>query len=82
MTVKNGVQSPASQKLDEAIDAVLEGDPIVPENSYFLNLDAPDSHRERTMRQAAEEGMSVVLVSSDLSIQIVSPEEILDARAA
>lgn len=82
MTVKNGVQSPASQKLDEAIDAVLEGDPIVPEKSYFLNLDMPDSHRECTMRQAAEEDMAVVLVSSDLSMQIVSPEEILGGDAA
>jgi hypothetical protein len=80
MTVKNGVQSPASRKMDEAIDAVLEGSPIVPEKSMFIDADSPNIDRE--MKWAADKGSSAVVVSLDGSMRIVSPGEILGADAA
>jgi len=82
MTVRNGVQSPASQMMDEAIElAIAERSPF-PERSLFLDIDAPRKYREPAMRRAALEGTSVVLVSPDLSTQVVSPEEILEWDAA
>lgn len=82
MTVRNGVQSPASQMMDEAIELAIEERSPFPERSLFLDADAPRKHREPAMKRAALEGTSVVLVSSDLSTQVVSPEEILDWDAA
>ncbi len=75
MTVKNGVQSPASRLMDEAIEAAIEERPIVPERSSFIDADTP--YTEREMRRAAERGSSAVLVSADGSIRILTPEEIL-----
>lgn len=80
MTVKNGVLSPASRKMEEAIDAVLDGSPIVPDRSTFIDADTPYTDRE--MKWAAEEGNWAVVVSPDGSMRILSPEEILGADAA
>ena len=80
MAVKNGVRSPASVKMDEAIDAVLEGKPIVPDRSTFI--DADSVHLDDEMKWAAEEGNSAVVVSTDGSMKIVPPEKLLGADAA
>lgn len=75
MTVKNGVQSPASLKMDEAIERALEERPIVPERSSFIDADTP--HTEDEMTRAAKRGYSAVVVSADGSTEVYSPEEIL-----
>lgn len=80
MAVRNGVLSPASLKMEEAIEAVLEGSPIVPDNSTFIDADSPSLDRE--MRWAADKGSSAVVVSQDGSMKIIPPEEILGADAA
>jgi sirohydrochlorin ferrochelatase len=80
MAVKNGVRSPASVKMDEAIEAVLEEKPIVPDKSSFIDANVPSTDRE--IRQAAERGYSAVVVSPDGSMRIVSPEQVLGADAA
>jgi hypothetical protein len=82
MAVKNGVLSPASVKMDEAIERAIEEKPIVPERSSFIDADTPYTDRE--IKRAAEKGHSAVVVSPDGSARIFSPEEILgkDADAA
>ncbi len=75
MAVKNGVQSPASLKMDEAIERAIEEKPIVPEQSSFIDADTP--YTEDAIEQAAGKGYSAVVVSPDGSMQIISPEEIL-----
>jgi len=80
MAVRNGVRSPASVKMDEAIEAVLEEKPIVPDKSTFIDADSPNLDSE--MKWAADRGNSAVVVSPDGSMKIVPPEEILGADAA
>jgi hypothetical protein len=80
VAVRNGVLSPASLKMEEAIDGVLEGSPIAPDKSMFIDADSPNIDRE--MRWAADKGNSAVVVSPDGSMRIVSPDEILGADAA
>jgi hypothetical protein len=80
MAVKNGVRSPASVKMDEAIDAVLAGSPIVPDSSTFI--DADSAHLDEELKWAAKEGNAAVVVSADGSMRIRSPEEVLGADAA
>ncbi|HEY7456198.1 MAG TPA: hypothetical protein VH703_02895 [Solirubrobacterales bacterium] len=76
MTVTDGVQSPASKKMDEAIEWAIEGKPIVPERSSFVDAGTP--YTERELRLAAEIGNSAVLVFPDGSMQILPPEQILE----
>lgn len=80
MTVKNGVLSPASQKMDEAIERAIEEKPIVPDRSSFIDAGTP--HTEGAIKRAAEEGYSAVVVDSDGSISVYPPEEILGPDAA
>lgn len=80
MTVKNGVQSPASLKMDEAIELAIEERSPFPEQSAFIDADTP--YTEREMRRAAEKGYSAVVVSPDGSTRIVPPEEILGSGIA
>ncbi len=75
MAVKNGVLSPASQLMDQAIELAIEEKSPYPEQAAFIDADTP--YTERAMKWAAKEGCSVVLVSPDLSTRIVKPEEIL-----
>jgi hypothetical protein len=75
MPMKDGVPSPASRLMDEAIELAIEEKAPYPEHSMFLDADTP--YTEREMKRAAKEGCSVVLVSPDLSTRIVKPEEIL-----
>jgi hypothetical protein len=51
LTVENGVQSPASLKMDEAIEAVLAGKPIVPGKSTFIDANTPYTGRRRSEPQ-------------------------------
>lgn len=75
MTVKNGVQSPASLKMDEAIELAIEEKSPFPERASFIDAGTP--YTEGAMKGAAEEGYSAVLVSADGSTEVLSPEEIL-----
>ena len=75
MAVKNGVQSPASLKMDEAIELAIEERPIVPEQSSFIDADTP--YTEDAKKRAAEKGYSAVVVYADGSTRVYSPEEIL-----
>jgi hypothetical protein len=72
---KDGVLSPASRLLDEAIERDLEGRPIVPERSSFIDADTPYTDRE--IKRAAEDGYAAVVVSTDGSKRILSPEDVL-----
>ena len=80
MAVRNGVRSPASVKMDEAIEAVLEEKPIVPDRSTFIDADSPNLDDE--MKWVAGKGNSAVVVSPDGSMKIVPPEEIFGVDAA
>jgi hypothetical protein len=75
MSVKNGVQSPASKLMDEAIERAIEEKPIVPERSSFIDADTPYTDRE--MRWAAENGYAAVVVYPDGSRRVVPPGEVL-----
>jgi hypothetical protein len=75
-------ESPASRVLDQAIELAIEEKCPFPEKALFLNVDVPPHHREAEMERAAGEGVSVVLVSPDLTTQVVLPEEILGRDAA
>lgn len=73
---RDGVLSPASKLMDEAIEKDLEGRPIVPERSTFIDADTP--HTDQEVRWAAEKGSSAVVVAPDGSIRsILSPEDVL-----
>lgn len=79
MTVRDGVLSPASQKMDEAIERAIEEKPIVPERSSFIDADTP--HTEDAMRRAAEKGYSAVVVYTDGSVRIYPPDDVLGPDA-
>jgi hypothetical protein len=73
---RDGVLSPASKLMDEAIELAIEGRPVVPEHSAFIDADTP--HTDQEVRWAAEKGSSAVVVAPDGSIRsILSPEEVL-----
>jgi sirohydrochlorin ferrochelatase len=80
MAMKDGVPSPASLKMDEAIEAVLEEKPIVPDRSSFIDADTPST--KDAIERAAKKGYSAVVVYPDGSTHIRSPDEILGADAA
>jgi hypothetical protein len=62
--------------MDEAIELAIEGRPIVPEHSTFI--DADTAHTDHEVRWAAEQGSSAVIVVPDGSIrEILSPEDVL-----
>lgn len=77
MSSRNG-ESPAGKVLDEAVELAIAEESPYPEKSLFINEDMPGKDKE--MERAAGEGYSVVLVASDGDIQVISPEDILDAR--
>ncbi|MBK5219309.1 MAG: hypothetical protein JJE35_05945 [Thermoleophilia bacterium] len=64
--------SPAAKVMDEAIDLAIEGRSPFPEKAAFIDADAPRAGHE--IRDAADEGRSVVLVSADGSSRILRPE--------
>lgn len=65
-------RSPAAKAMDEAIDLALEGRSPYPEHAAFIDADAPGVGEE--IRDAADEGLSVVLVAGDGSTTILRPE--------
>jgi hypothetical protein len=75
MIYKDGTQSPAGDLFDEAIELGIEERSHFPERASFIDVDMP--HTESDMDRAVENGCHVVLVFSDHSAQILSPEEIL-----
>jgi len=70
-------ESPAGKVMDEAIKLAIAEESPYPERSSFIDADMPGC--DERMQRAAGEGYSVVLVSPDGEIQIISPKEILDA---
>ena len=74
-------ESPASQVMSQAIEMAIAEESPFPGKALFLNADVPRERRESEMARAAGDGMSVVLVSPDLTTQVVSPEEILGGAA-
>jgi hypothetical protein len=72
---EDGSQSPAGEVFDEAIELRIEERSPYPERSAFIDAGTPDT--EKQMRQAAERGSSVVLVSPDRSVRVIAPGEIL-----
>jgi hypothetical protein len=65
-------RSPAAKAMDEAIDLAIEGRSPYPERAAFIDADAPSAGHD--IERAADEGLSVVLVSSDGSTRILKPE--------
>ena len=64
-------ESPVSKVFDEAIELAIEERSPYPEKSMFLDADSPVL--DRLMREAADEGSAVVLVSADGSTEIRMP---------
>lgn len=79
MTVENGVRSPASHKMDEAIELAIEERSPFPERCSFIDADTP--HTEKAKRQAADGGYSAVVVYPDGSTRVFSPDEIVGGAA-
>ncbi|HTR74540.1 MAG TPA: hypothetical protein VMH33_04695 [Solirubrobacterales bacterium] len=67
-------RSPAAKVMDEAIDLAIEGRSPYPEHAAFIDADAPGVGDE--IRDAADEGLSVVLVAADGSTTILRPEPV------
>lgn len=70
--VTNDPQSPAAKVMDEAIDLAIEGRSPYPEKAAFIDADAPSAGH--AIERAADQGLSVVLVSADGSTRILNPE--------
>jgi hypothetical protein len=76
MTVsRDGVRSPASLKMDEAIELAIEERSPFPERSSFIDAETP--YTEDAIKRAATEDYSAVVVYPDGSTRVFSPEEIL-----
>jgi len=74
--------SAAGRLMSKAIDLAIEEKSPFPDRAVFVDVDTPVEQREAAMGRAARDGMSVVLVSPDLTAQVVSPEQILERDAA
>jgi hypothetical protein len=64
-------RSPAAKVMDEAIDLAIEGRSPYPERAAFVDADAPSAGHD--IEPAADEGLSVVLVSADGSTRVLKP---------
>jgi hypothetical protein len=71
MTADNK-RSPAAKVMDEAIDLAIEGRSPYPERAAFVDANAPTAGHD--IERAADEGLSVVLVSADGSTRVLKPE--------
>lgn len=71
MTVDSN-RSPAARVMDEAIELAIEGRSPYPERAAFVDANAPSAGHD--IERAADEGLSVVLVSSDGSTRVLKPE--------
>jgi hypothetical protein len=68
----NSKRSPAAKVMDEAIDLALEGRSPYPERAAFIDADTPTAGHD--IERAADEGLSVVLVSADGSTRVLKPD--------
>jgi hypothetical protein len=64
-------RSPAARVMDEAIDLAIEGRSPYPEKAAFIDADEPGA--SHAIERAADQGLSVVLVSADGSTRILKP---------
>jgi hypothetical protein len=71
MTADNN-RSPAAKVMDEAIELAIEGRSAYPERAAFIDSDTPSAGHD--IERAADEGLSVVLVSADGSTRVLKPE--------
>lgn len=62
----------AAKVMGEAIDLAIEGRSPYPERAAFIDADTPSAGPD--IVRAADEGLSVVLVSGDGSIRVLKPE--------
>ena len=65
-------RSPAAKVMDEAIDLAIEGRSPYPKRAAFIDADTPSAGHD--IERAADEGLSVVLVSTDGSTRVLKPE--------
>jgi len=65
-------RSPAAKVMNEAIDLAIEGRSPYPERAAFIDADTPFAGHE--IERAADEGLSVVLVSADGSTRVLRPD--------
>ena len=65
-------QSPAAKVMDEALDLAIEGRSPYPEKAAFIDADAPGAGH--AIERAADQGLSVVLVSANGSTRVLNPE--------
>jgi hypothetical protein len=65
-------RSPAAKVMNEAIDLAIEGRSPYPERAAFIDADTPFAGHE--IERAADEGLSVVLVSADGSTRVLKPD--------
>jgi hypothetical protein len=70
--VTKDAQSPAAKVMDEAIELSIEGRSPYPEKAAFIDADAPSAGH--AIERAADQGLSVVLVSADGSTHILKPQ--------
>lgn len=65
-------RSPAAKVMDEAIEHALEGRSPFPERAVLIDADTPSAGHN--IGRAADEGLSVVLVSADGSTRVLKPD--------
>jgi hypothetical protein len=58
--------------MDEAIDLAIKGRSPYPEQAAYIDADAPSAGH--AIERAADQGLSVVLVSADGSTRVLRPE--------
>ena len=71
MTVESD-RSPAAEVMDQAIELAIGGRSPYPERAAFIDADTPSAGHD--IERAADEGLSVVLVSADGSTRVLRPE--------
>lgn len=64
-------KSPAAKAMDEAIELAVEGRSPYPSDALFVDADSPSAGQQ--IRQAADEGVAVVLVAADGSSRTLAP---------
>jgi hypothetical protein len=65
-------RSPVAKVMDEAIELAIEGRSSYPERAAFIDVDAPAAGHD--IERAANEGLSMVLVSADGRTRVLKPE--------
>jgi len=63
---------PAAKVMDEAIDLAIEGRSPYPEKAAFIDANAPSAGH--AIERAADEGLAIVLVSTDGSTRVLRPD--------